>query len=340
MKKMYLFTFVWICLLAVVALEPRPGHAAKAAETLKVAYFPGWPGAFQVGWAKGWFEEALGMRVDFREFDTGAQITTAMASGDVQIAYALGTIPLCAAVSQGLDLRMVAISEIYNDAENLVVRLKAGINHPRDLIGKKLAVPYGTTAHYRLLGILNMFDIREDQVQIFDMPGMEMVAAFQRRDIDGGCTWEPTLSRMLEHGGKTLVSPLMQVVAGYVTYGTVSVTGRFAETQADLLVKFLQVVDRSIRYLRVHPDEAIPLIATKAGLDPKKTEAIVKEMGFITLAEQLTPAWLGTPERGGSVETHLKNVAAFLVSRRNIDKALPSYRHVIAPQFAMGVVSP
>jgi taurine transport system substrate-binding protein len=181
--RRFTFTTALICTMAAVSLFPELGHAGKQTEVIKVGYFPGWPGAFEVGWAKGWFDEALGMKVEFREFDTGAQITTAMASGDVQIAYALGTIPLCAAVSQGLDLKMVAISEIYNDAENLVVRLKENINHPRDLIGKKLAVPFGTTAHYRLLGILNMFGIREDQVRIYDMPGMEMVAAFQRRDI-------------------------------------------------------------------------------------------------------------------------------------------------------------
>lgn len=340
MKSTRGVTMLIVFLTVVAVLCPTTGQAGKADKTLTVAYFPGWPGVFQVGWVKGWFEEALGVKVDFREFDTGAQMTTAMASGDVQIAYALGTIPLCAAVSQGLDLKMLAISEIYNDAENLVVRLKAGINHPRDLIGKRLAVPFGTTAHYRLLGILNMFDIREDQLQIYDMPGMEMVAAFQRRDIDGGCTWEPSLSLMLEQGGKTLVSPFMQVVAGYVTYGTVTVTGRYAETRPERIKAFLKVMDRSIHFLRVHPDEALPLIAAKAGLTPKKTEAIVNEMGFITLAEQLTPAWLGSGEGGGSVAAHLGSVAEFLVSRKNIDKALPSYQGVIAPEFAAAVAAP
>lgn len=337
MRNPRIYLFSVICLLLFAACPPS-GWAGKTPATVTVAYFPGWPGAFQVGWAKGWFDEALGTKVDFREFDTGAQITTAMASGDVQIAYALGTIPLCAAVTQGLNLKMVAISEIYNDAENLVVRLKTGINHPRDLIGKKLAVPFGTTAHYRLLGILDMFDIREEQVQIYDMPGMEMAAAYQRGDIDGGCAWEPTLSRLLELGGKTLVSPFMQVVAGYATYGSVSVTGRFAKDHPELVRRFLEVVDRSIHFVRVNPREAYPLIAAKAGLTPAKAEAIIDEMGFITLKEQLTPTWLGDDAHGGGVEAHLGQVARFLVRHRNLDQALPSYEPFIDASFARGAL--
>jgi len=321
-----------IGLFIILALSVT-GIAGQKKKPVTIAYFPGWPGVFEIGWAQGWFKEELGVDVRFVEFDTGAHIITAMGANDVDIAYALGTIPFCTAVTQGLKLKLVAISEAYGASENLAVRQDTGINHPRDLIGKKLAAPHGTTAHYRLLGILSMYDIRDNQVQIYDMPGPEMVAAFRLKNIDGGCAWEPALSQMIDHGGKTLVSPVMLEMAGYSTYGTVTVSEKFAKRAPDTIVKFLQVLDRCINYLRTEPAKAHELVASKAGLTHKSAGVIMNDMGFITLKEQTAPAWIGSKGQVGAVNDHLIRVAKFLVEQRNLDRALPSFETVIDSSF-------
>jgi len=307
--------------------------SAMAASEIIVAYFPGRPGTFEVGWAKEMFEKEMGVKIKWREFDTGAQMTAAMASGDVAISYAIGSIPFTSAVTQGMPLKMVAISESYSEAENLVVRGDRGIAKPQDLVGKKVATPFGTTSHYRLMGILQMFGIKENQLQIIDMPGAEIVAAFRRGDIDAGCAWEPAVSEMIKFGGKAIVPAQDQIKAGYATYGLVAVTDAFAKQEPEKVRNFIKVMNWSTDFFRKNPDEAYKLIGQKAGLTPEKTKDIMASMGFYDRDEQLAQTWLGTTSKRGDVVKNLKQVADFLVKQQAIKKALDSYEKFVDPSF-------
>ena len=56
------------------------GPAIAKTKKITVAYFPGWPGTFEYGWAKGMFEKEMGIKVNFREFGSGAEMTTSLLS--------------------------------------------------------------------------------------------------------------------------------------------------------------------------------------------------------------------------------------------------------------------
>ena len=113
-----------------------------ALDEITVGYYPGWPCSYQVGQAKGWFDKDLGLKVKFTEFDHPSQMATAIASGDCQIAYSLGAIPFTAGVSQGVPYVLVGIAVSYSQNDNCVARNGTGIRSPRDLIGKKVGVPF------------------------------------------------------------------------------------------------------------------------------------------------------------------------------------------------------
>jgi len=299
---------------------------------ITVAYFPGWPSTFEIGWAKGWFEKEMNVEINFREFDTGAQMTAVMASGDIQIAYSLGMIPFSSAVTQGVPLRLVGIAESYSEAENIVVRDGTGIISPIDLIGKKVGVPFGTSSHYKLMGILEKFGIKETQVKLIDMAPPDIVAAFKRRDIHAGIGWEPFVSEMLKEG-HLVVSAKDIDRWGYGTFDVVVVTDRFAEKNPQLITTFLKVVDDSTMYLQTHPDESYILIGQKAGLTPEKTKDILSGMVFFTVNEQLSSAWMGTTHRKGEILKKMKRVADFLVKQKSIDRALHNYDPYVDPSF-------
>src|ERR1700741_3834323 len=90
-----------------------------------------------VGIANGSIDKATGYKIDWRQFESGAKVATAMASGDVKIG-GIGSSPLAAAVSQGVDLQLFWILDSINQAEALVVRNGANINKPEDLKGKTI----------------------------------------------------------------------------------------------------------------------------------------------------------------------------------------------------------
>jgi len=301
-------------------------------EDITVAYFPGWPCTFEIGWAKGWFEKEMGVKVKFREFDTGAQMTAVMASGDVKIAYSLGLIPFSSAVTQGVPIKVVGIADSYSEVENIVIREGTGITSPSDLIGKIVGVPYGTTSHYKIMGILEQFGIKQTQLKLIDMAPQDIVAAFKRKDIHAGIAWEPFYSEMLKDG-HLIVSADEIEQWGYSTFDVVAVTDQFAGTNPQLIIKFLEVVDDSTLYLKKQPDDSYRLIGQKAGLKPEKARAILNGMKFYTIDEQLQPTWMGTTGEQGEIVQKIKKVADFLVKQKSIDKALDNYAHVVDSSF-------
>ena len=102
--------------------------------------------------ANGEFAKATGYKIDFRRFNSGAEIFAAIASGDVQVGY-VGSSPFAAATSRGLDVKAFYLASISGIDEALVVRNGSGINSLADLKGKKLAAAPVSTDHYQLLAL-------------------------------------------------------------------------------------------------------------------------------------------------------------------------------------------
>ena len=101
-------------------------HAPKPDE-VTVAYFLEWATANQVAQAEGTYEERLGVPVTFRSFGNGNEMTQAMVSGDVDIAYSQGFVPFVVGVSNNAPLKMVGVAVTYGDNDACVVREDAGI---------------------------------------------------------------------------------------------------------------------------------------------------------------------------------------------------------------------
>jgi len=99
----------------------------------------------KVAQVDGDYEKASKASIDWRKFDNGADVITAVASGDVQIGY-LGSSPLAAAATRKLPVETFLIATQIGAGEALVAR--DSIKTPQDLIGKKIAVPFVSTGHY------------------------------------------------------------------------------------------------------------------------------------------------------------------------------------------------
>src|ERR1700733_9224302 len=77
---------------ALGALTLMTGAAQAADKTVVIGYqTDALPSS--VGIANGDFEKATGAKIDFRRFNSGAEIFAAIASGDVQVGY-VGRAPL------------------------------------------------------------------------------------------------------------------------------------------------------------------------------------------------------------------------------------------------------
>ncbi|MEN0106107.1 MAG: ABC transporter substrate-binding protein, partial [Pseudomonas sp.] len=148
----------------------------------------------KVAQADGAYEKASKSKIDWRKFDSGAEVITAVASGDVQIGY-VGSSPLAAAATRQLPVQTFLIATQIGAAEALVARNGAGINSPQDLVGKKVAVPFVSTGHYSLLAALKHWNIDPKKVEIINLAPPAIIAAWQRGDIDATYVWDPALGK-------------------------------------------------------------------------------------------------------------------------------------------------
>ena len=133
----------------------------------------------KVAQVDGDYEKASKASIDWRKFDNGADVITAVASGDVQIGY-LGSSPLAAAATRKLPVETFLIATQIGAGEALVAR--DSIKTPQDLIGKKVAVPFVSTGHYSLLAALKSWNIDPSKVQILNLAPPAIIAAWKRSE--------------------------------------------------------------------------------------------------------------------------------------------------------------
>ena len=113
---------------------------------------------FRVAQAAGAVEKATGYKINWKLFGGGGDVIRAFASGDLPIGE-VGSSPAATAAAQGLDVQVIWILDDINNAEQLVARNGANVSTLADLKGKKIAVPFVSTAHYQLLFALKKVGI-------------------------------------------------------------------------------------------------------------------------------------------------------------------------------------
>ncbi len=306
-------------LAAVAVLAATAAHAAP--KEITVAYFLEWPLPFEKAKVEGTFDKELGVKVNWRSFDTGVAMSAAAAAGDVQFLISQGVPPFVTATSAGQDLKAIDIAVSYSENDNCVVRkdLEITKDNVQELEGKKVGVPLGTAAHYGFLKQLEYFKIDVAKLQVVDLTPPDAAAAIAQGNIDVFCGWGGSLARAKEYGNVLLTGPEKEA-AGIRVFDVISTPGAFAAENPELVTKFLKVFnDQNIAYA-ADPAAFVPVLAKDSGLDEAGTKAQLDGFQILTIEDRLSDKWLG-----GGLQAFLKDVADFFVSTGNIPAALDSY---------------
>ncbi len=118
----------------------------------------------------------------------------------MDLGFGIGSSPTASGISQGIPYEVVAMMDNIGPAEEMIVRKSAGIKTAADFKGKKVATPFGSTSHFRLLGFLKTNNLTQRDVTVLDMRPDAMVAAWTRGDIDAGYVWSPAKSKLIGAG--------------------------------------------------------------------------------------------------------------------------------------------
>ncbi len=315
--------------VAATSVALLSGAQAVMAQELTVGYFLEWPMPFQYAKVQGTYEDELGVKINWRSFDTGTAMSAAMASGDVQISVSQGVPPFVVATSAGQDLLAVDVAVSYADNDNCVVAeaLEIDKTNAKELEGKRAGVPIGTAAHYGFLKQMEYFGVDITTMEVVDMAPAEGAAAFSQGNLDMVCGWGGALRRMKENGN-VLLTGAEKTELGILVFDVTSVPASFAAEQPELLAKFLKVTADANAVWNAGGDAAkamIPVIAKDSGMDDAATAETMATFVFPSIEEQLSAQWLG-----GNAQTFMKGVAGVFVNAGAIPKARDSYDDAIS----------
>ncbi|WP_414733964.1 ABC transporter substrate-binding protein [Acetobacterium carbinolicum] len=260
----------------------------------------------------------LGVPYEFIVFDSGVDANKALASGSIDFAT-MGNTNGIIALSRGIDVELIWIHEVLGEIEGLAVKNGSNITKPEDLVGQKIATPFASTAHYSLLNYLKEAGIK-DQVQLLDMQTSEIVAAWERGDINAAYTWQPTLGD-LEKNGSILVSSAEMAKKGYVTANVCLVRKEFSKNYPDLVAGFVKGLSEGGDLYRSNPQEAAESVAAELGITAENALMQMTGSIWLTPEEQLGSDYMGSVGKPGNFSKIMKDTADFLQSQKSIDNS-------------------
>ena len=276
---------------------------------------------FMIAKGKGWVEEAVGGKINWIECGSGAEINTGMAAGSMDIGFGIGSSPAASGISQGIGYEVVGMFDNIGPAEELTVRTSAKIKTAADLKGKKVGVPFGSTSHFRMLGLLKVNNLTQRDVNVIDLRGDAMTAAWARGDIDAGYIWAPQRTQMVANGGEVFKTYDSLESAGYVIADLITARTAYSSANAATMVKILASYGKALDFYARSADEAAEIVAKQVGVKPAVAKADMSEYDFVSLKNQLGSDWLGAPGSTGKFASVLKRTADFLVEQKSIRSA-------------------
>jgi taurine transport system substrate-binding protein len=317
--------------------------AARAAEPKVVVAYQTGAIPYAVGIDTGELEKATGRQIDFRRFNSGAEIFAAIASGDVQIGD-VGSSPFAASTSRGLEVRAVYVTSSSGRDEALVARNGSGVESLADLRGKRLAAAPVSTDHYQLLATLRQEGIPENAAQVLAIPQPEIVAGWKRGDIDAAFVWDPALGELAKTG-KVLVTSQQVAERGAPTFSTFVADAKFADRDKAFLAAFVRAVDGYYRSYAKEPEAWGPdsknaaSLAHLLGGTPQQQADRLKDEVFIPIEVQATKAWLAGGDESGVAKV-LRDTSAFLRDQHKITAVQPGYGRFVAAEYAEAALAP
>ncbi|MCH9852396.1 MAG: ABC transporter substrate-binding protein [Alphaproteobacteria bacterium] len=329
MKNVKLIGIVVAVVVVAVIGYSQLNKGPASIEKITVAYFLEWPTANQVAQVEKTYDEELGVEVEWRAFGNGNEMTQAMVSGNVQIAYSQGFVPFVVGVTNNAPITLVGVAVTYAENDLCIVADRTGItqDNAQDLEGMKVATPIGNVTHYKLLRTLDHLNVDINAIDLVQMNPADAAVALVRGDVAMSCGFGGALAKMREVG-TPLMTGAEQEAIGINTFDVITVHNDFLRDYPELVRKFMQVTEQANQAYKNNPDDKYATIANAAGMDLQPTIDFMAKFGFPSVREQQGRNWFN----GGIQEISL-GVAEVMEEAGNLETILDDYSPFITADY-------
>src|ERR1041384_8269123 len=156
--------------------------AANTPVTFQLNWMAGGPNAgFAAAVAEGFYKDA-GLDVTLVQGNGSGNTAQLVANGRSEIAYA-DAVAVSQLIAKGAPMKV--LSTVYQSNPNEVSALKkTGIKSIKDLAGKKVGVPSGSSQTTMLPLLLKANNLKESDVNLINMPPTAMVPSLLQGQVD------------------------------------------------------------------------------------------------------------------------------------------------------------
>lgn len=213
--------------------------------------------------------EDMGISVEYAEINSGADQTQALASGDVQILYAVGATSVILSAANGADIKVL---NMYSRSPKAFCMYSKddSLTTPESLKGKTIAGPAGTNLHELLVAYLATADMTIEDVNYVNMGIPDAKAGLDGGSVDAALIAGATAYQAKQQGyhmvadGEGLIKAIIAV----------AVREDFYKANQDVIDRFMQAQQEIASFIKDNQEEALAIVAKELDLD----EAAVKEM--------------------------------------------------------------
>ncbi|OZI38549.1 hypothetical protein CAL29_01420 [Bordetella genomosp. 10] len=262
------------------SLLPGATYAADAQDRKKVRITLPSAGSAGSAWRplveRYKLDQDLGIVLDWVTADPGKmQVQLSAGSLDVGV---FGSVGLATLANRGSDI--VLFGPALNNHGRWIVKGDSAYKSPKDLIGKRIATTAETSETYqqaRIAASLTGLDLKKDVKVIFGSPTANL-ALFERGDVDGIITLEPTATRLVGRGAREIarVADIWKEATGQADdpflVGLAASKGWYEQNKATA-AKLATLFERIGATIAQHPESLKP-IAAELGLKADETQAI------------------------------------------------------------------
>lgn len=269
-------------------------------------------------------------KITWVEFRAGTDILAAIQGGAIDIAT-IGTPPGSLGIANGLPYKIFYVHDIIYESEGLIVKETSGISNVNDLPGKKIATVFASTSHFSLSNALKFAGVKETGLTLYNMSAPDIYAAWERGDIEGAYVWEPMKSKLLEAGGKQIISSGQVAEQGALTGEFGIVSNSFYEAHPGVIAAYIELLDDASYAYREDRENTAKLISAGLGLGLPETVKAMNEIKVLSKSNQIERDYIGNSSAPGNLARLLKETADFLVEQKSLKSSpeLPVFQQAI-----------
>ncbi|SFP07757.1 NitT/TauT family transport system substrate-binding protein [Amycolatopsis arida] len=230
-----------------------------------------------LGKEQGFFADR-GIELALESGQGGAAIVPGVVSGQFQFGFSNVT-SLLLARSKGLPLKVVAAgNSTTGDAEKdfgaVVVPADSDITDAAGLAGRTVAVNTANNiGDTTIREVVRQAGGDPTTIKFVELPFPDMPAAVQQHRVDAAWVVEPFLTVTTRQGARPVAANFAGtdpelMVAAYFT------SQQLIDSDPDLVQRFTEAMNESLRYARDHPDEARRILGTYTQIDAETAASL------------------------------------------------------------------